>query len=132
MALTDKQQRFVAEYLIDLNASQAAIRAGYAKAGARTEGARLLANADIAALIKERQASVAEKAEWTAADRLAALKRISDAAEKADPRVAVSAISEANKMQRSHAPMKNEHSDPGGWSQAEDKTWRQVLRSEKS
>jgi hypothetical protein len=29
MALTDKQQRFVAEYLVDLNATQAAIRAGY-------------------------------------------------------------------------------------------------------
>ena len=29
MALTSKQQRFVAEYLIDLNATQAAIRAGY-------------------------------------------------------------------------------------------------------
>jgi hypothetical protein len=46
--LTPKQARFVAEYLIDLNASQAAIRAGYSKTGARTEGSRLLANADIA------------------------------------------------------------------------------------
>lgn len=31
MALTAKQQRFVDEYLIDLNATQAAIRAGYSK-----------------------------------------------------------------------------------------------------
>ena len=29
MALTEKQKRFVEEYLIDLNATQAAIRAGY-------------------------------------------------------------------------------------------------------
>ena len=29
MAITDKQKKFVEEYLIDLNATQAAIRAGY-------------------------------------------------------------------------------------------------------
>lgn len=109
MKLTDKQQRFVTEYLVDQNATQAAIRAGYAKSGARTEGARLLANADIAALVKQKQAVVAEKAEWSAADRLAALKRITDAAEKGDPRVAVSAIAEANKMQGSHAAQKHQH-----------------------
>jgi phage terminase small subunit len=34
MALTDKQQRFVEEYLVDLNATQAAIRAGYSEATA--------------------------------------------------------------------------------------------------
>lgn len=114
MTLTDKQQRFVAEYLVDLNATQAAIRAGYAKSGARTEGARLLANADIAALVKRKQEKVAEKAEWTAADRLAALKRISDAAEKNDARVAVSAISEANKMQGSYPPSQHRLAGPNG------------------
>lgn len=45
--MTPKQHRFVEEYLIDLNATQAAIRAGYAESGARTEGARLLADANI-------------------------------------------------------------------------------------
>jgi phage terminase small subunit len=35
MALTDKEQRFVEEYLIDLNATQAAIRAGYSPKTAR-------------------------------------------------------------------------------------------------
>ncbi len=47
MALTPKQHRFVEEYLIDLNGTQAAIRAGYAPSGARTEAARLLTNADV-------------------------------------------------------------------------------------
>lgn len=42
--MTPKQERFVEEYLIDLNATQAAIRAGYGEKGARTEGARQLAN----------------------------------------------------------------------------------------
>lgn len=132
MALTDKQRRFVDEYLIDLNATQAAIRAGYSEKTARSVGSENLTKPDIAALIQEKQKKAAAKAEWTAADRLAALKRISDAAEAEDPRVAVSAISEANKMQGSHAPAKTEVSEPGGWEQAEDKTWRQVLRSEKS
>jgi phage terminase small subunit len=65
MALTDKQRRFVDEYLIDINATQAAIRAGYAKSGARTEGARLLANADISAAVEKRLARVAKKADVT-------------------------------------------------------------------
>lgn len=46
--LTAKQQRFVDEYLIDLNASQAAIRSGYSEATARSQGQRMLTNADIA------------------------------------------------------------------------------------
>lgn len=47
MALTPKQERFVSEYLIDLNATQAAIRAGYAAGSADVQGARLLGNASV-------------------------------------------------------------------------------------
>ena len=42
-----KQQRFVEEYLIDLNATQAAIRAGYSKNGAGQTAANLLKNTKI-------------------------------------------------------------------------------------
>ena len=42
--LTEKQQRFVDEYLIDLNATQAAIRAGYSAKTADVQGSRMLAN----------------------------------------------------------------------------------------
>lgn len=42
--LTDKQQRFVDEYLIDLNATQAAIRAGYSVKTANEKGSQLLSN----------------------------------------------------------------------------------------
>lgn len=49
--LTPKQERFVAEYLIDLNATQAAIRCGYSQKTANREGSRLLSNADIQAAI---------------------------------------------------------------------------------
>lgn len=76
----------------------------------RGNAARLKANESIRKRVQEIVGRAAEKAEWTAADRLAALKRISDAAEEDDPRVAVSAISEANKMQGSHAPARLQHS----------------------
>jgi len=39
-----KQQRFVTEYLVDLNATQAAIRAGYSPKTAQQQGSRLLTN----------------------------------------------------------------------------------------
>lgn len=44
MALTAKQRRFVDEYLIDLNATQAAIRAGYSAKTAQEQSSRLLSN----------------------------------------------------------------------------------------
>lgn len=47
MALTPKQQRFVDEYLIDLNATQAAIRAGYSKKTADQQASRLLTNVKV-------------------------------------------------------------------------------------
>ncbi|MEL6845035.1 MAG: terminase small subunit, partial [Bacteroidota bacterium] len=58
--LTPKQAKFVEEYLVDLNATQAAIRAGYAESGARTEGSRLLANADIIDAINARREAIAK------------------------------------------------------------------------
>ena len=45
--LTAKQQCFVAEYLIDLNATQAAIRAGYSERTADVQGVRLLGNVKV-------------------------------------------------------------------------------------
>lgn len=45
--MTEKQKRFVDEYLIDLNATQAAIRAGYSKKTAKSIGQRLLTVVDV-------------------------------------------------------------------------------------
>lgn len=50
--MTPKQQRFVQEYLIDLNATQAAIRAGYSQKTAEVQGCRLLRNAKVAEAIQ--------------------------------------------------------------------------------
>lgn len=47
MALTDKQEMFCREYLIDLNATQAAIRAGYSEKTANRIAAKLLSKVDI-------------------------------------------------------------------------------------
>ena len=47
MALTPKQRMFVKEYLVDLNATQAAIRAGYSPKTAYSAGQRLLKEVEI-------------------------------------------------------------------------------------
>lgn len=54
--LTAKQQRFCDEYLIDLNATQAAIRAGYSEKNARNIASENLAKPNIKAYIDERMA----------------------------------------------------------------------------
>lgn len=54
--MTKKQKRFVEEYLIDLNATQAAIRAGYSPKTANEQGARLLAKVSIQAAVSKAQA----------------------------------------------------------------------------
>lgn len=61
--MTPKQARFVAEYLIDLNATEAAKRCGYSPKTAKQQGSRLLTNADVAMAVakgKERQLAVAD------------------------------------------------------------------------
>jgi len=63
--LTKKQAAFVREYLIDLNATQAAIRCGYSKNGAKVQGHRLLTNANVAAAVESGTAVKLEKGEIT-------------------------------------------------------------------
>ena len=54
--LTKKQKRFADEYLVDCNATQAAIRTGYSPKTANEQGARLLANVSIKKYIEEQLA----------------------------------------------------------------------------
>lgn len=65
-ALTPKQAAFVAEYLIDLNATQAAIRAGYSARTAPEQASRLLANVKVAAEIQKAIAARAERTDISA------------------------------------------------------------------
>lgn len=63
MALNDRQQRFIDEYLIDLNATQAAIRAGYSKKTAYSMGQRLLKHVEVQAAVSEAQEKRAKRTE---------------------------------------------------------------------
>ncbi|WP_093231797.1 terminase small subunit [Thermoflavimicrobium dichotomicum] len=67
--LTPKQQRFVEEYLIDLNATQAAIRAGYSKKTAEAIASRLLRNVKVQTAIqqakKERSERTVSRKTWS-------------------------------------------------------------------
>lgn len=63
--LTPKQERFIDEYLIDLNATQAAIRAGYSENTANRAGSRLLSNVDIQEIIQNRKTKLAEENKFT-------------------------------------------------------------------
>lgn len=65
--LTPKQQRFVEEYLIDLNATQAAIRAGYSEKTAAAIGAENLIKPNIQNAIQEAQAKRQEQTQIDAA-----------------------------------------------------------------
>lgn len=74
--LTPRQARFVQEYLIDLNATQAAIRAGYSAATANQQGARLLANVGVRAAVDAAMAKRGERALVTGDEVIAELRRI--------------------------------------------------------
>lgn len=64
--LNEKQKRFAREYLIDLNATQAAIRAGYSKKTAAAQASRLLTNVNLQNLIAAGANKLQERTEITA------------------------------------------------------------------
>lgn len=66
MALNEKQSRFVQEYLIDLNATQAAIRAGYSAKTAGSIGFELLRKPEIDLALAEGRKRLAESTQVTA------------------------------------------------------------------
>lgn len=59
--MTKTQKRFADEYLIDTNATQAAIRAGYSKKTAYSQGQRLLKKVEVQRYIKEQAEKVQNK-----------------------------------------------------------------------
>ena len=80
--LTPKQQRFVEEYLVDLNATQAAIRAGYSEKSAARISVELLNKTQVQKSIEKAQAKRAERTEVTADRVVTELAKIAFA----DPR----------------------------------------------
>jgi phage terminase small subunit len=76
MALTARQQRFVDEYLVDLNATRAAMRAGYGEGGASSAGSRLLATPEVAAAVTDAKAERSARTMITADRVVTELARI--------------------------------------------------------
>ncbi len=74
--LTPRQEQFCQEYLVDLNGTQAAIRAGYSKKTANEQASQLLAKLNIGDRVAELQAKRAERLEITADDVLREYARI--------------------------------------------------------
>lgn len=70
-----KQLRFAQEYLIDLNATQAAIRAGYSAKTASSQGERLLRNVEVQRAVAEAKAA---RSEETGINAAWVLKRLAD------------------------------------------------------
>ncbi|HBO7423985.1 terminase small subunit [Pseudomonas paraeruginosa] len=73
MALTKKQRLFVDEYLLDLNATQAAIRAGYSTRRAAEIGYQLLQRPEVAQAI---QAAMAERSKRTEVEADYVIRRL--------------------------------------------------------
>ncbi|MFX0795799.1 terminase small subunit [Escherichia coli] len=71
--LTDKQELFAREYLKDLNATQAAIRAGYSEKTANEQASRLLANVNVQNFVAELKAT---RIEQTGIDAAYVLRRL--------------------------------------------------------
>lgn len=74
--LSLKQKRFCEQFLIDMNATQAAIRAGYSKNGARTQSTRMLANASIQTYLAELRSQQQERTQITADMVLTEIARV--------------------------------------------------------
>lgn len=88
--MTDKQARFCEEYMIDLNATQAAIRAGYSPKTANEQAARLLANVSIQNHIAQLQAEQSRRTGVSADRVVRELARIAfaNASDLIDPETA--------------------------------------------
>lgn len=98
-ALTARQSRFIDEYMLDMNGAAAAERAGYSKKTSRAIACELLTKPDIQAVLRARQAAMANELHIT---REAVVLGLLDAFEmaKADrqPSVMVSAMAAVAKL----------------------------------
>jgi phage terminase small subunit len=108
MALNDRQQRFVNEYLIDLNATAAAKRAGYSEKTAHSQGPRLLENVEIQAELRKAQQKTINKLEITREDIVNDLIKIKEDNIDEWPPHALKALEMLNKMLGYNEPEKSE------------------------
>ena len=84
MPLNERRQRFVAEYLKDPNAKQAAIRAGYSERTAEQQGSRLLGFVEVQEAIDKGRKRLAERSGITQEKVLARIWDMAEATETPD------------------------------------------------
>lgn len=103
--LSDRQARFVDEYLLDANGTQAAIRAGYGAAGARVTAHRLLTNAAISSAVAARQQADATVLRVQRQDVIKGLlEAVYMAREQRNPAGMVAGLREIGKLMGLYAP----------------------------
>lgn len=85
MALTPKQARFVEEYLVDLNATEAAKRAGYSEKTAEQQGHQLLQKTSVREAIDAARAKRSERTQIDAAWVLERLQTVAERCLQAEP-----------------------------------------------
>ena len=95
--MTPKQQRFVAEYLVDLNATQAAIRAGYSAKNADKIGPELLGKTRVADAIQKEQEARSEATGTTAAWVVRELKKVYESSVEVNDKGAYANLAAANR-----------------------------------
>jgi len=85
MSLTPKQEAFCREYLVDLNGTQAAIRAGYSPKTANEQAAQLLAKLNIQEYVQSLMDARAERTDITADYVLNGIKEVTERCTQAVP-----------------------------------------------
>jgi len=110
--LSAKRKKFCDEYLIDFNATQAAIRSGYSEKSAYSQGERLLRYDEVQEYIKNQQKEAQKQYEWTkdkAFEKLLELLDICDLSNSRERADYLKAIQELNKMSGNYEAEKHEH-----------------------
>ena len=103
--LSEKQQRWIDEYLIDFNGSAAAVRAGYSAKTARSIACELLTKPDIRAVLQAKQSALAEELRITRQGVVQGLLEAVDMGRvQQNPGAMVSALREVAKMLGFYAP----------------------------
>lgn len=103
--LSDRQAKFVAEYLVDGNGSRAAVAAGYGIAGSRVAAHRLLTSANVSEALRARQTADAAELSTQRVDVLTGLlEAFTLAKEQGNPAAMVSAARECGRLMGYYAP----------------------------
>ena len=106
--LTPKQERFIKEYLISLNVTDAAIRAGYSEKTASKIGSENLTKPEIIAAIRAEQVKTSNKLDITRENVLEKLLRIQDTTELTNPNASLKSIEMICKILGLNEPLKQD------------------------